>query len=404
MATPPSLPLSGIKVLEFTQTIMGPSAGLIMADLGAEIYKVEPFPGGDKTRRMPGFAAGFFGAFNRNKKSIALNLKSEAGQALAHRLAENADVLIENYAPGTMERLGCGYETLAAVNPRLIYCSLKGFLSGPYENRPALDEVVQFMGGLAYMTGPPGMPLRAGSSIIDIMGGAMGVVGVLAALRERESTGRGQLVKSALFENTAFLMAQHMAGAVVTGEDIPPMPARRSAWAIYELFETSDGEQIFLGMTSDNHWERFCTHFSRPELVSDPRYGSNEQRVRERPALVPIVAEIVKRHTKAEMLEIAERIAIPFAPVATTLDLFDDPHLVAGGRLLDVELGPGLRGKLPKLPIEMGGHDFTLRTQPPAMGSHTRQALEEIGISPSEIEDLEAGGIIGCGDKPTAGD
>ena len=248
------LPLAGIRVLEFCQTIMGPSCGLVLADLGADVIKVEPAPDGDKTRRLPGFAAGFFGGFNRNKRSLAVDLKSDRGGEVVHRLAASVDVAIENYAPGTMERLGCGWETLRDINPRLIFASLKGFLSGPYENRPALDEVVQFMAGLAYMTGPPGQPLRAGTSIIDIMGGSYAVIGILCALKERETTGKGQFVKSALFESTAFLMSQHMAGISATGREPQPMPARARAWAIYETFETGDGAQVFIGITSDNHW------------------------------------------------------------------------------------------------------------------------------------------------------
>src|SRR5579862_4265113 len=254
-----ALPLAGIRVLEFCHAIMGPSAGLILADLGADVIKVEPV-GGDTTRKLVGFAAGFFGTFNRNKRSLAIDLKAEEGRALLHRLVATADVAIENYAPGTMDRLGCGYEHFAKTNPRIVYCALKGFLSGPYEHRPALDEVVQFMAGLAYMTGPPGQPLRAGTSIVDIMGGAFAVIAIQAALRERERTGRGQLVKSALFESTAFLMAQHMAGEAVTGRPPPPMPVREGAWAIYDPFTTSDKEQIFVGITSNAQRQRFCEH------------------------------------------------------------------------------------------------------------------------------------------------
>jgi len=293
-ATSPA-PLAGIRVLEFAHTIMGPSAGLILAGLGADVIKVEPV-GGDTTRRLPGFAAGFFGTFNRNKRSLAVDLKSDDGRALVYRLAATADAAIENYAPGTMDRLGCGYDDLARTNPRLVYCALKGFLSGPYEHRPALDEVVQFMAGLAYMTGPPGKPLRAGTSVVDIIGGAFAVIAIQAALRERERTGRGQLVKSALFESTAFLMAQHMAGQAITGRAPPPMPAREGAWAVYEPFTTADGEQIFVGITSDRHWRRFCEHFERPELLNNPTYKTNEDRVRARPVLRPLVGEIVARH------------------------------------------------------------------------------------------------------------
>src|SRR5579872_3535736 len=271
-------PLTGIRVLEFAHTIMGPSAGLILADLGADVIKIEPV-GGDTTRRLPGFAAGFFGTFNRNKRSLAVDLKSDEGRALVHRLAATADAAIENYAPGTMDRLGCGYEDLAKANPRLVYCALKGFLSGPYEHRPALDEVVQFMGGLAYMTGPPGQPLRAGTSVVDIMGGAFAVIAILAALRERDRTGRGQCVKSALFESTVFMMGQHMAGEAVTGEPMPPMPARRGGWGIYQSFRTREGGELFIDVTSNNHWRRFCEIFERPDLLADPRLDSNEKRV-----------------------------------------------------------------------------------------------------------------------------
>ncbi len=388
-----TLPLAGIRVLEFCHAIMGPSAGLILADLGADVIKIEPTEG-DSTRRLVGFAAGFFGTFNRNKRSVAIDLKANEGHALLHRLAATADVVIENYAPRTMDRLGCGYRDLAKTNPRLIYCALKGFLSGPYEHRPALDEVVQFMAGLAYMTGPPGQPLRAGASVVDIMGGAFAVIGIQAALRERERTGRGQLVKSALFESTAFLMAQHMAGQAVTGRAPPPMPAREGAWAIYEPFATADHEQIFVGLTSDRQWRRFCEHFSRSDLLQNPDYKTNEDRVRARPVLLPIVAGIVARHTLAELAELFDRIDIPFSPVAKPGDLFDDPQLNAGARMLEVDFPGGVRAKIPRLPIEIGDHDLALHRQAPAIGEHTAEVLAELGLTPSEIETLSRHNIV----------
>jgi crotonobetainyl-CoA:carnitine CoA-transferase CaiB-like acyl-CoA transferase len=387
------LPLSGIRVLEFCHTIMGPTAGLILADLGADVIKIEPAEG-DATRRRVGFAAGFFAAFNRNKRSLAIDLKSGDGRALLHRLAATADVVLENYAPGTMERLGCGFGDLAQINPRLIYCALKGFLSGPYEHRPALDEVVQFMAGLAYMTGPPGQPLRAGASVVDIMGGMFAVIAVQAALRERERTGRGQMVKSALFESTAFLMMQHMAGQAVTGHAPPPMPARDGAWAIYEPFATADGEQIFVGLTSDGQWRRFCEQFGRADLLRNPAYQTNEDRVRERPALRPIVADIVSRRRLADLAELFDRIDIPFAPVAKPGDLFEDAQLNAGGRMLEIAFPNGVRAKLPRLPIEIGDHDFALQRQAPGLGEHTAEILAELGLAPAEIAALEKRGIV----------
>jgi crotonobetainyl-CoA:carnitine CoA-transferase CaiB-like acyl-CoA transferase len=389
-----ALPLAGIRVLELSHTVMGPTAGLVLADLGADVIKIEPAAGGDHTRRLPGFAAGFFGYFNRNKRSVAIDLKTPEGQGLLRRLVAGADVLVENYGPGTMERLGCGYERLAAANPRLIWCALKGFLSGPYEDRPALDEIVQFMAGLAYMTGPPGRPLRAGASVVDITGGLFGVIGVLAALRERERTGRGQLVRSALFEATAFLVGQHMAAEVATGQPPPPMSARLGAWAIYQTFQTADRDQLFLGITSDQQWQRFCAVFERPELLADPRLATNEGRVAARPWLVPLVAEIAAGHTKAELSGRLEQAGVPFAPVGTPSDLFDDPHLVASGGLLEVSM-PGERpARLPGLPVELDGARLPLRRQPPGLGEHSRELLREIGVGDDELADLEHRGIV----------
>jgi crotonobetainyl-CoA:carnitine CoA-transferase CaiB-like acyl-CoA transferase len=396
---PESLPLAGIRVLEFTQNIMGPSAGLVLADLGCDVIKVEPAPGGDPTRRLSGFAAGFFGYFNRNKRSIAIDVKQRAGPDLVKRLAASADVVIENYAPGTMERLGCGYDALGALNPRLVYCALKGFLSGPYEHRPALDEVVQFMGGLAHMTGPAGQPLRAGTSVVDIMGGAFAVIAILAALRRRDATGKGELVKSALFEATVFMMGQHMAGEAVTGEEVPPMPVRRGGWGIYQTFKTADGDQVFVGVTSNNHWTRFCETFKRPDLLADPRLASNEDRVAARPWMLPIVAELLARLTKAEIIERCERANIPYAPVARTSDLFDDPHLNASAGLVDVTLPGGIRTKLPRLPIEIGGERPGLYREAPRIGEHTREILEDAGMSEAEIDALERQGVI-AGEQP----
>lgn len=393
-AAAPVLPLDGVRVLEFSHTIMGPSAGMLLADLGADVVKIESAPDGDATRRLGGFASGFFFAFNRNKRSLAVDLKSKDGQALIHRLAADADVVLENFGPGTMERLGCGYEDLGRINPRLIYCALKGFLSGPYEHRPALDEVVQYMAGLAYMTGPPGQPLRAGSSVIDIMGGMFAVIGIQAALRERERTGRGQLVKSALFESTAFLMTQHMAGQAVTGRPPPPMPAREGAWGIYETFKASDGEMIFVGLTSDNHWRRFCHHFDRSDMLDNPKYSNNQLRVKERPVIRAMVAGCVGTLTMPELTKLFDEIGIPFAPVAKPGDLFEDPHLNAGGRMLDVAFKDGVRAKIPRLPLEVGAHDFGLRRQAPTIGQHSLEILEEAGLSKAEVHALRGRGVV----------
>ena len=297
-------PLAGIRVLEFTHAVMGPSAGLVLADLGAEVIRVEPAPQGDHTRRLKGFGTGFYTFINRNKKSLAVDIKSEAGREIVRKLLPTADALIENFAPGTMERLELGYDQVAAINPALIYCRLKGFMEGPYASRTALDEVVQMMSGLAYMTGPPGQPLRAGTSIVDVMGGTYGAMGVLVALRERDRTGQGQLVENGLFETAAFLMGQHMAYSAISQEPLPPMPARISPWAVYRIFQTGDGKQVFIGITSDKQWRGFCQAFDRQDLLADESLGSNNDRISGRDRLLP---ELEMMFAKLSLEEIVER-------------------------------------------------------------------------------------------------
>jgi crotonobetainyl-CoA:carnitine CoA-transferase CaiB-like acyl-CoA transferase len=386
-------PLAGLKVVEFTHMVMGPAVGAILVELGAEVVKVEPI-GGDSTRQLLGAGAGYFSMYNRNKKSVCLDLKNPQGPALARRLTATADIVVENFRPGTMEKLGLGYEAVAAGNPRLIYCSEKGFLSGPYENRTALDEVAQMMGGLAYMTGPPGRPLRAGTSVIDVTGGMFGVIGILAALEQRHRTGRGQKVASSLFETTVYLVGQHMAQKAVTGQAAKPMPVRISAWAIYDVFETRDGEQVFVGVVSDSLWEKFCAAFELRELGADPQYRTNAQRVRARETLLPQVREVLKRYAKADLVGKLERTGLPFAPIGKPEELFDDPHLLASGGLGDVTLEDGRTTQLPLLPVELDGARPTQGGILPRVGQHTRAVLQSIGVDGQEFERLQAGGVI----------
>ena len=394
-------PLTGLKVLEFSHTVMGPTAGLLLAELGADVVKVEPAPLGDSTRRLGGFAAGFFAELNRNKRGLAVDLKHPQGQAVVHRLVASTDVVLENYGPGTMERLGCGYAQLAPLNPGLVYLALKGYLAGPYENRPALDEVVQFHTGLAYMTGPVGQPLRAGASVIDIMGAVFGVVAIQAALRERDRTGLGQRVGSALFESAAFLMGTHMAGMAATGEDMPPMPARRGAWAIYQVFDTAAGGQLFIGVTSDQQWARFVQVFGLHALAADPRLATNAMRVAERPWLVSALQAVIAELPLDLVQARCEQANISWAPVGKPSDLFSDPHLLASGGLLDV-LVPRLDGTgakltgLPALPLEFGADRArpALRMQPPQLGEHNGTILAAAGYTAAQIAGLEDRGII----------
>ena len=388
-----NLPLAGIRVVEFAHMVMGPTCGLVLADLGADVIKVEPAPDGDNTRRLSGSGAGFFALANRNKRSLAVNLKAPDGMALVRRLLASADVLIENFRPGAMDKLGLGWEPVHALNPRLIYCSCKGFLPGPYEHRVALDEVVQMMGGLAYMTGDPGRPLRAGSSVNDIMGGMFGAIGILAALNERHATGLGRLVQSALFENNVLLVAQHMAQFAVTGEEAAPMTQRRPAWPIYDIFDTSDG-QLFIGVVTDTQWHVFCQAFSLGDLAADPGLVTQRQRVEQRARTLPRAAEVFRGYTRAALMEKCEALGLPYAPIARPVELFDDPHLNASGGLLPLTLADGRKTKLPALPLALDGVRLGVRRDLPAVGQHGAEVAEELGYSEADVAALRAAGVL----------
>jgi crotonobetainyl-CoA:carnitine CoA-transferase CaiB-like acyl-CoA transferase len=393
-----ALPLEGVRVVEFAHMVMGPSCGLVLADLGAEVIKVEPLAG-DNTRRLEAAGAGFFPVFNRNKKSLAVDLHKEAGRALVMRLLRQADVLTENFRPGALDKLGFSHEALSRENPRLVYCSLKGFLKGPYEQRLALDEVTQMMGGLAYMTGLPDRPLRAGSSVVDIMGGTFAAVGILAALRRREATGRGERVTSALFESTAYLVAQHMAQYELTGEAPPPMSVKRPAWGVYDIFETRGGGRLFVGVVTDTQWAVFCSNFSLADLAGDARLKTNAARVKERAWLIPRLAETFRRFTQAELTARLEAIGLPFAPIAKPWDLLDDPHLRACGGLLETRVD-GKTAHVPALPLELGGERLPKRRDPPLVGEDTRELLQSLGCSPQEIDALLAQQVVAFASPP----
>ncbi|MGO4810400.1 CaiB/BaiF CoA transferase family protein [Cupriavidus sp. 2MCAB6] len=369
-----SLPLAGVRVVEFTHMVMGPTCGMILADLGAEVIKVEP-PGGDKTRNLPGLGIGFFRSFNRNKKSVVIDITTPEGQATAAELVGQCDVLLENFRPGLMEKCGLDYATLSARFPGLIYVSHKGFLPGPYENRLALDEVVQMMGGLSYMTGPKGRPLRAGTSVNDIMGGMFGAIGVMAALRERDRTGRGQEVQSALFENCVFLSSQHMQQFSMTGEPPPPMPSRVSAWSVYDVFTLAGGEQLFIGAVSDKQFNILCGVLQRPDLAADPELATNAMRVAVRPALLERLGAILKDHRVEELSPKLEAAGIPYAPIMRPEQLLDDPHLKASGGLVPMQTEDGGTTDVVLLPLLMGGRRPGVRMPLPGIGEHNDEIL-----------------------------
>ncbi|MCC2674518.1 MAG: L-carnitine dehydratase/bile acid-inducible protein [Ramlibacter sp.] len=396
-ASSTSQPLRGLRVVEFTHMVMGPTCGLVLADLGAEVIKVEPVDG-DRTRRLLGAGAGFFPMFNRNKKSIGIDLHQPEGAQLARELCASADVVAENFKPGTMEKYGLDYAALSATNPKLVYATCKGFLPGPYDHRTALDEVVQMMGGLAYMTGRPGDPLRAGTSVNDIMGGLFGAIGVLGALIQRGITGRGMEVQSALYENNVFLMGQHMLQYAVTGKPAAPLPARDNPWAVYDVFTVRNGEQIFLAAVSDAQWVKFCDVLGFPDLKAEPGLATNNQRVKERPRLLATLRERLAARTAAELAEAMERAGLPFAPIRKPEDLFEDEHLLATGGLADIRLPDGDKAgrtvKTTLLPFTLQGERLGVRLQPPHLGEHSGELLAAAGYSGERIDDLRSRGVI----------
>ena len=387
-------PLYGLKVVEFTHMVMGPTVGHILASLGAEVVRVEPI-GGDQTRRLLGSGAGYFPMYNRHKASICLDLKSADGLKIARTLAEQSDILVENFRPGALDRLGLGYDALNASNPRLIYCSEKGFLPGPYEQRTALDEVAQMMGGLAYMTGPPGRPLRAGASVIDVTGGMFGVIGILAALEERHRTGTGQMVIASLFETTVYLVGQHMAQFAVTGKPAAPMPARVSAWAIYDVFETRD-DPIFIGVVTDALWEKFCALFALDALWADASLRRNNDRVLARERIMPEIRSLIAGFTRAEVMACLDGSGLPFAPIGKPEELFDDPHLAASDGLEPVTLDTGEVTHLPTLPLMMGGRRPSAPAALPTAGANSVAVLRALGYDDAAIAALIAAGSVGA--------
>ncbi len=386
-------PLAGLRIVEFTHMVMGPTVGMTLADLGAEVVKVEPAPKGDSTRYLTGSGVGFYASFGRGRRSLCVDMKQKEGLALVKKLVARADVLIENFRPGAMAKLGLGYAELSAAHPRLVYCSCKGFLPGPYEHRTALDEVVQMMGGLAYMTGPEGRPLRAGSSAIDIMSGLAAVIGILAALRERETTGRGGEVQAGLFETVALLMAQHMAQTAITGTAPRPMSVRTPAWPVYDIFDTADGGQVFVGVVTDTQWPAFCKAFGLEDLAEDATLATKQLRVEARHRTIPRIEDALRQWTKPALMARCEELGLPFAPIGKPAELFDDPHLKGSGGLVDLTLPDGRKVALPALPVSLDGarpHAGDLR--PP--GADGAEVARELGYSEAEITALRERGVI----------
>ena len=378
-------PLAGITVVEMTHMIMGPSAGQFLVYLGADVIKVEP-PEGDKTRYLTGMGRGFFPTFNRGKRSITLDLKSDAGRAALGKLLSTADVFIENFRDQSLLKMGFSPDILREKHPQLIVSSCKGFLHGPYQERTAMDEVVQMMTGMAYMTGPTGRPLRIGSSANDIMGGLFSAFAVLGALLEREQTGRGRALRTGLFENCLLLVAQHMVQFDIEGREAPPMPEREFSWPVYDIFETVEGKQMFVGAVTEGQWAVLCKAVGLEALLEDPKLQSKMDQIKARDRTLPLFAKAIAVCPFDELVKQFEAGGIPFSPINRPAEMYSDPHVMRPGGLHLSQLPEGGAFRAPGLPIEVdeivpAPDNLEVRK----VGSDTQSVLSGLGLLEEEI-------------------
>jgi crotonobetainyl-CoA:carnitine CoA-transferase CaiB-like acyl-CoA transferase len=372
------LPLEGVRVVEMTHMVMGPTCGMILAQLGADVIKVEP-PAGDKTRSLGGMGVSFFPLFNRGKRSVVLDLAKPEDRETMHRLLASADVFLENFRDGQLEKQGLGAEELRKKYPDLIVAGHKGFLSGPYDHRPALDEVVQMMSGLAAMTGTRDKPQRVGSSANDIMGGMFGVIAILAALYQKRGGSRnGADIRIGLFENCLFLVAQHMVEYEITGRKPRSMPEREHAWPIYDIFDAAGGDRIFIGVVTEGHWQSFCREFGLKEFAEDPTLRTTTDRIMARDRIIPRVAEVIKGWNVAELSARLDALNICFSPINRPEDLLQDPHVLRPGGLVNNVNADGKPFRVPALPVEWNGSNIGEGLKVPVLGADTDDVRAEL--------------------------
>ncbi len=392
-------PLDGIRVLDFTRVLAGPSAALALADMGAEVIKIEPPGTGDETRSFPPFRDGeshYFISINRGKKSIVIDLKSEAGVKLIKDLVTKCDVLVENYRPGVMERLGLGYETLSELNPGLIYCSISGFgMTGPLRDRPSFDIVLQALSGALSVNGEPdGLPLKLGIPLGDLVGGINGPIGILAALYERTRTGRGRQIDISLLDGMIGMLGYLAQLAFFTGADPKPQGSQHANLVPYGAFPASDGS-IIVACLTNSFWDRICQALEQPELIDDPRYNSIEKRRDARDEVNRLVADFTRRHTVDDLVERFTHYQVPHAPILGIQDALAQPQAIEREMVVETE-----HRKLGKIPIvnrsiKFPGARQPVPAAPPVLGQHTDDILTDVlELTPEQIHALRASGVV----------
>ena len=393
------LPLEGVKVLELSHIVAGPSGGIILAEMGAEVIKIEHPQVGDTARGMANQGTTFY-AFNRNKQYLALDMSKPRGKKVFEDLVKRSDVVLDNFAPGALQRMGLGYEWGRSINRRIIYCSIKGFLPGPYQDRPFLDELAQMAGGLAYLTGLEGKPMRAGASITDIGAATYGVIGLLGALYRREQTGEGDNIEAGLYETIVFWISQYITSAQVKGQNPPSRGQRESGmganmgWGVYQLFATKDGKEVFIAVTGNRHWFGLCDALGFADWRDAAEFNNNRKRTLARPRIAERISAAVKQLTYDEITERLYKGLVPYAPVNTPMDLIEERQMNEGNRWLHLNV-PGHKVKVPKLPFSMGTtEDFQVRHDPGALGANTDSILAQLGYSAADIESLKSDKIV----------
>jgi crotonobetainyl-CoA:carnitine CoA-transferase CaiB-like acyl-CoA transferase len=388
--------LSGLRVLELTQVMAGPFCGQVLADLGADVVKVEPPDVGDQSRRSLGFAmkgddTAAFLAVNRNKRSVALDLKDDDQRAVFHRLVETADVVIENYRPGVADRLGVGYDALDAINPRLVYASISGFgQTGPYAQRPGFDLIAQGVAGVMSVTGEPGgEPVKSGIPISDLSAGLFCAVAILSAIVARERTGRGQRIDTSLFEGALALGIWESAELWATGRTPQPLGSAHRLTAPYQALRTRDGH-ITVGGNNQRLWERLCTAVGREDLIEDERFATNEGRMHNRPQLVAELESALAARDTDDWVDALLESGVPVGPIHDFREVFEDPHTLAREMMVEVEHPVEGTVRALGIPVKLSDTPGSVRRPAPLLGEHTEEVLREAGVDDAQIAALAA--------------
>ena len=390
--------LAGIKVVDLTRTLAGPFCTMMLGDMGADVIKVEEPSLGDETRSWTPFWNGQstqFLAFNRNKRSLTLNLKDKRAVEICLKLASQADVMIESFRAGTADRMGIGYEAVKAVNPRIVYCCISGFgRTGPMAERPGYDLIIQGYGGLMSTTGgPDGEPVRTGYSLVDLFAGMMAYGSIMTALYARDRTGVGQLVEASLLEGQIATMSYHALGYLATGRVPRPMGSAHPSLVPYQAFPSLDGFFI-VGCGNDGLWRRLCPSIGLDELTDDPKYRSNTDRVQHREELVSILSGHFRTRTTAEWLEIIGEAGVPCGPINRVSDLVSDPQVVARDMMVSIPHPQVPDLKAPGSPLKLADMPASVRRHPPLLGEHSQEVVSELGYSVEEIDRLKVEGVI----------